>query len=197
MHFSPCSSQTLVAQENGDNKTKPSDSWSRQRSLSRPGSRRASHLCVSFEVFSLGGRATLYLFLRKAWMVIAPAELHGVGFSEWASVRSLERFLTHRGPYLLAVVVRAHRPWTWAWSHSPLLVCWPWSLLSRTLAVSVADAEWEGDQDWKTSLMKGTRAWPRRAGEGGAGEKEDEGTETKDGGDETTRKNVFSKILRN
>ena len=69
--------------------------------------------------------------------------------------------------------------------------------MSRTLAVSLADAEWEGDRARKTSLKKGTRARPRRAGEGGAREKEDEGTKTKDGGAETTRKNVCSKILQN
>lgn len=34
---------------------------------------RASHLCISFEVFSLGGLATLLLFLQKVWMVRAPA----------------------------------------------------------------------------------------------------------------------------
>ena len=121
MHFSPCSSLTLVAQENGDSKTKSSDSWSQQRSLSHPGSRRASHPCISFEVFSLGAWATLQLFLRKARMVIAPAPLHGVGLSEWASLRSLERFLTHRGSCLLTAVVRSHRPRAWAWSRCRLL----------------------------------------------------------------------------
>ena len=73
MHFSPCSSQTLVARENGDNKTKSSDSWSRQRSLSHPLVTQGFAPVHQLWGVLPGGRATLHLFLRKARMVIAPA----------------------------------------------------------------------------------------------------------------------------